>query len=393
MKKLLITGGSHAEIPLIQAAKQLGFHVISTGLNVDGLGHREADEYVRGDFSDKEFVLSLAKKKSVDAMVSGCNDFAYLSTAYACEKLGLPGHDTYATTLIVHHKDNFRTLLSQLDIKTPKSIKVAGPSDLRDSVKALSFPVIMKPIDLTGGKGVAVCQTEEEAIHAFDDCMSQTREEHVIVEEYISGTNHGASVLLKNEKVVFSVFDDEQYYKNKYLVQGASMPSDTVSQAAIFTLRNDIEKVARALNLVDGLFHVQFIVDKSGYPVMIDPCRRAPGDLYILLAKYATEVDYPMEIVKAETGILLNDSYPSRHNFVARQCIMADRNGLIKDITVSEQIKRHLVHQMLWGKPDDEVSDFMKYKAGILIMQFASYVEMQEKLASFQQLAKIEFQC
>ena len=78
-KRILITGGSHAEIPLIESAHLLNQFVITTGNNRNGLGHKLADKYIPGDFSDKNFVLELAKKENVDAIISGCNDFAYIS--------------------------------------------------------------------------------------------------------------------------------------------------------------------------------------------------------------------------------------------------------------------------------------------------------------------------
>lgn len=390
MKKLLITGGSHAELPLILSAKELGWYVITTGTNKDGLGHKDADEYVYGDFSDKEFIYTLAKKQKVDAVLSGCNDFAYLSAAYACEKLGLGGHDSYKNSEIIHNKDKFRMLTESIGIKTPKVFQCSALYELISITERINFPVLLKPVDLTGGKGISVCNSKEDLESAFKVAMSVTRKTYVIIEEFVRGTNHGASFLLKNQTVVFSVFDDEQYYENKYLVQGASMPSDSVSQAAIFTLVNDVEKIARKLNLTDGLFHVQFIIDETGYPVMIDPCRRAPGDLYVLLAKYTTGIDYPKEIVKAETRCELQDAYRCEHNYVARECIMADGNGIVKNVYVSDEIKKYVIHQMLWGKIGDKISDFMKYKAGILIMKFPDYETMQQKLTDFHQLVKIE---
>lgn len=389
MKKLLITGGSHAEIPLIRAARELGY-VITTGTNVDGLGHKEADKYINGDFSDKEFIYHLAKSEKVSAIISGCNDFAYLSTAYACEKLGLPGHDSFENARIIHHKDSFRRIQEELEIKYPHAIKIQNESQLKNVLDDFSLPVMVKPVDLTGGKGVSVCNTTDEVFTAFRNALKVTREKYILIEEYVSGTNHGASFLLKNQKVVFTVFDDEQYFKNKYLVQGASMPSLSVSQSAIFSIINDVEKVSNHLKLVDGLFHVQFIIDKSGYPVMIDPCRRSPGDLYTLLAKYTTEIDYPMEITKSEIGLSLSASYPVRYNFIARQCVMADRNGKVNKIYISDEVKKYIVFQMVWGKCGDEISDFMKYKAGILILKFPDFITMQNILADFHQLVKIE---
>lgn len=368
----------------------MGYYVLTTGTDKNGLGHKEADEYLCGDFSDKEFVLKIAKENHVDALVSGCNDFAYLSTAYAGEKLNLPCHDSYETALVIHHKDKFRNLLSSLNIKTPKIFKCENASNIADIMKKMSFPVLVKPVDLTGGKGVCVCNSLEQIYSAFESAVRVTREKYVIIEEFVKGTNHAASVLLKNFKVVCSVFDDEQYFKNQYLVQGASMPSALVSCAAVFTLINDIEKVAAKLQLADGLFHVQFIIDESGYPVMIDPCRRCPGDLYVLLSKYTCGIDYPSEIVKAECGIPLQNSYPQNHNFIARECIMADKNGIIKKIFIDEKIRQFIIDKIIWGKLGDKITDFMKYKAGIIIMQFPDFITMQNILKDFHSLVKIE---
>ena len=105
MKKMLLLGGSHAEIPMIQAAKKMGYYVITSGNQVDGLGHPYGDKYVQADFSDKEAILQLAKKEQVDAICSGCNDFACLTAAYVAEKLGSPGHDSYENAIKIHHKD------------------------------------------------------------------------------------------------------------------------------------------------------------------------------------------------------------------------------------------------------------------------------------------------
>lgn len=388
-KKLLVTGGSHAELPLIEAAKKEGWYVITTGNNEDGLGHKAADEYVPGDFSDKEFVYHLAKEKGVQAIVSGCNDFAYIATAYACEKLQLPGHDSYEVSKIIHHKNEFREMTRRLGIKTPKVFQCGSVEDLISASQEIQFPLVIKPIDLTGGKGVQICYNLEEAKAAYKTATDFTREAIVIAEECITGSNHGASMLLKDKRVVWSLFDNEQYFLNKYLVAGACSPSN-IPQAAIFQLIKDVEKIAKHLCLADGLFHLQFILDDNGIPTIIDPCRRAPGDLYILLAKYVTEVDYPLEIVKAEVGEKLQDSYYCAHNCIARECIMAEKKGQIKEILIDEKIKEYIFDELIWGKTGDTVEDELKYKAGILFMRFESAKEMNDILAVYNNLVKIE---
>ena len=154
-KKLLILGGGHAEIPLIQAAQALGWYVITTGNDRKGLGHPYADKNVFADFSDKDAMLELARTEGVQAVCSGCNDFALLSTVYVCEKLGFPGHDSYATSLEIHHKDKYRALATKLKIPTPRALVVPKNTDVDfdKAIADLTFPIIVKPVDLTGGKG------------------------------------------------------------------------------------------------------------------------------------------------------------------------------------------------------------------------------------------------
>ncbi|MDE5967150.1 MAG: ATP-grasp domain-containing protein [Lachnospiraceae bacterium] len=388
-KRILITGGSHSELPLIEAAQGMGWHVITTGIDTGGIGHAKADEYVKGDFSDKEFVLQLAKEKHVDAIVSGCNDFAYLSTAYACEQLGMPGHDNYEVSKLIHMKHNFRSLSKKLKLPTPEIYQCYNQEDVKKGIRFIGFPLLVKPVDLTGGKGVKVCHNEMETMEAYENAMAQTRQPYVILEQYVEGSNHGISVLLKNKKVVCHVVDNEQYGHNKYLVLGASSPSD-IPQHAIFALIRDIEALASYLNLTDGLFHTQFIVNEEQLPVMIDPCRRSPGDLYVLLAKYVTGVDYPLEIVKAECGMPLADSYSSECHFVARECIMTDRCGKIERIEIAEEIRKYLIYSIMLSKKGTCITQPMKQKAGILIMEFENYMQMHDILRRYHELVWLE---
>ena len=261
-KKLLLLGGSHAEIPLIQAAHELGWYVITTGNNRDGLGHPYADKTVFADFSDKNAMLELASNEGVQAVCSGCNDFALLSTVYVCGKLGLPGHDSYATSLELHHKDKYRALAARLDIPTPRALVVRNAADFETAISQLTFPIIVKPVDLTGGKGIHRAANADEARDAYKDACSRTREDHVVVEEFVTGTNHGFSAMLVKGKVAFAFSDNEQYYLNKYMVSGANTPS-TTSAAGLAKLRDYSERIARELHLVDGILHIQYIESPS----------------------------------------------------------------------------------------------------------------------------------
>ena len=121
MKKMLIAGGGYADIPLIKAAKKLGYFVITSGNRPDDMGHPYADKVSLADFSDAEAILSVAKENKVDGICPCCNDFSALSAAYAAEKLGLPGHDTFEVTRLLHHKDLYRNFAREHQIPSPQA--------------------------------------------------------------------------------------------------------------------------------------------------------------------------------------------------------------------------------------------------------------------------------
>ena len=388
-KRLLILGGGHAEIPLIQAAQALGWYVITTGNDRKGLGHPYADRNVFADFSDKNAMLELARNENVQAICSGCNDFALLSTVYVCEKLGLPGHDSYAISLEIHHKDKYRALATRLSIPTPRALVIKKGDDFDAAIAQLSFPIIVKPVDLTGGKGIHRVANAEEAREAYKDACSRTRQDHIVVEEFVQGTNHGFSAMLVKGKVAFAFADNEQYYINKYMVSGANTPGTSGSET-LAKLRDYSERIARELNLVDGILHIQYIEKPDGTPVIIEICRRAPGDLYIKFVKYATGIDYPRFIVMAETGEDISgiEDVPTQ-GFWLRHCLMPDREGTVREVAFAPEIQNNIVEKFLWYKPGEVVTDKLIYKAGIVFFRFESNAEMVDKTARMTDLAKI----
>ncbi len=398
---MLLLGGGHAEIPLIQAAQSLGWYVITTGNAREGLGHPYADKNVFADFSDKDAMLELAKSEGVAAVCSGCNDFALLSTVYVCEKLGLPGHDSYATSLEIHHKDKYRALATRLGIPTPRALVVRSVTEFEAAITELAFPIIVKPVDLTGGKGIHRAATPEEARIAYKDACSRTRQDHIVVEEFVQGSNHGFSAMLVKGKVAFAFSDNEQYYINKYMVSGANSPS-TSSDKTLAMLREYSERIAQELHLVDGILHIQYIERADGTPVIIEICRRPPGDLYIKFVKYATNIDYPKFIVQAETGEDISSIADApTQGFWLRHCIMADCQageqtatgdickGIVRDVTFAPEIQGNIVEKFLWYKPGEKIDDKLTYKAGIVFFKFDSLAEMQDKTARMPSLAPI----
>lgn len=386
-KKLLIAGGGYADIPLILAAQKLGYYVITSGNRPEDLGHQYSEEYQRADFSDQESILKLAKELNIDAICPCCNDFSALSCAYVAEQMGLHGHDSLRTAEVLHHKDNYRKFAMDNNVLSPQAKSFSDSITALESIAKFTFPVIVKPVDLTGGKGVSKISFISEAKNSIEAAFTLSKAKRVVIEEFIEGTNHGLSTFIRDGKIVFYFADNEHYFLNKYMVSGASTPGD-VPDEAIQTLISESEKIASLLKLKDGIFHIQFIL-KDKTPYIIEICRRPPGDLYIDFVKYATGVDYPSYIVKAFAGLPIDDlSHVNSKGYFTRHCVMTDQTGKIENVIFDESIKSNVIDKFMWWKKGDEITDIMIQKLGIVFLKYDSIEEMQKKTRNLNNLIR-----
>jgi hypothetical protein len=181
---------------------------------------------------------------------------------------------------------------------------------------------------------------------------------------------------------------------NKYMVSGANSPS-TSGDETLAKLRDYCERIAKDLNLVDGILHIQYIEKADGTPVIIEICRRAPGDLYIKFVQYATGIDYPKFIVMAETGEDISgiQDKPTQ-GYWLRHCIMPGpeikKGDTVREVVFDPEIQGNIADKLLWYTSGETIANKLTYKAGIVFFRFNTSEEMADKTARMTDLVKIK---
>ncbi len=388
-KKLLILNGSHSEIPLINAGKNLGFHVITTGNNPQLIGHHYSDEYHFANYSNKEEILLLAKSLDIAHICSCANDFGVITAAYVAERMVLAGHDSFKTTLLLHQKDSFKKLSIQHNIPTPYAESYDDEKQALQSVEKYIFPIIIKPIDLTGGKGVKKVDDKASFISAVKNAFKQSIEKRIVIEDFFSGTQHSLSSFLVDQKVQFSFSDNEYSYLNPYFVSSSAAPATNIEQFQA-PLVKAVEKIAEHLQLKNGIFHIQYLANGSEAKI-IDITRRCSGDMYPYPVNYSTNIDWAEWIVKAECGLDCSN-FPKikQSGFCGRYCVMSTNDGIIKAVTISDEIKKYIYDEIFWWKQGDIINNFMIQKVGIVFLKFNSMKQMLNITERLPELIQVE---
>jgi biotin carboxylase len=377
--KILIGGGGYADIPMILSAKKMGLTVYTTGNRPDEMGHRYSDEYIPADFSDREAILKICRSLKVDAVCPCCNDFSAMSAAYAASALGLPGHDRPETLETLMHKDKFRAFASEHGLPVPGWRAVTRHQPVPANL-GLRYPLIVKPVDLTGGKGISRVDRPAELQAALALAAERTRQETLVVEEFLRPDtfHHNFVAFLSRGRVVFYNSDNEHYYKNPYLVWGMSVPS-AEPRAVDARLAEYCEKAAALLHLKDGLVLMQHCV-QNGELFITEFSRRMPGNLHgrlIELATGFTLTDYT--IMAALGGDCGGAVQKEPQGFWAENCVMHDRNGVLESLAFDPAIRDNIAEDMIWAGPGFAINDYMVDKLGILLLRFSSFEDMIAK--------------
>lgn len=379
-KNVLILGGSHRDIPLIKASQELGYFVITVGDRDHYLGHNYSDSYFKINFNDLETVKKIIIEENIDFIIPGCGEESYIKTVQLAQELNIGNFDTLEIARLVHNKWKFKAFCLENAISTPNGFYYNNSSDLHD----LQFPIVVKPTTLSGGRGVEVVKNHDELNIALT--AAQTFSDDIFLEEFIDGKLIAYSIFIKNQKIIYGFVGMDEVYLNKYLITSAY--PITLEPKVLEKLKFDIEKLATLLPLVDGMFHLQVLI-KDNVPYIIDVTRRIPGDFYPNLIEYCDHVEYSKAVVNAyTTGIISNEfaQKTDQQNFIIRHCVMPSKNGVYKDIVISNELKDKVISRFDLIDKNSKIDSYLNTQISIIFIKLNKHDNNKQIITTINKL-------
>ena len=380
MRKALLLCAGHNDLGLVRALRKMGYFIIVTGNKENLPGQKWADKFIKADYSDKELILRIARDEQVDNIVACCNDFGVYTAAYVAEKLGLPGYDSYETTLILNNKDKFKKFARENGIITPLASGYTDAETAKREVLNMALPAIVKPVDCSAGNGISVIETYDQAEGSIDFAFQKSRASRIVIEPFIKGTQHGFCTYLLDRKVVAVCTNNEYSFINPYRVEIDTFPAtDHTKYEPV--LIEQIEKMADILELKDGIFHLQYMVCE-GKPWILEVMRRTLGNMYHVLGNELNGITWEYWEAKARLGMDCSD-FPKpvkQEGYFAYKTILGSKNGVIRDIVIPDEYKKYIFNEFFLMQPGDEIENYLSQPVGFLFMMFGSEQEMSELL-------------
>lgn len=381
MKKILLLGGSAQQVIAIETAKRLGFYTILCDYLTDNPGQYVADRFYLVSTTDKEAVLSVAEKEKINGILAYASDPAAPTAAYVAEKLGLPGNP-YKSVQILCNKDQFRAFLKENGFHAPLANGYTTQMEMEKDIQHYHLPVIVKPVDSSGSKGVTVLQSWDGLAQAAKFAFSFSRTHHLIVEEYIEKKHKyliGGDIFVYEGKVIqwglMNCHRDDQV--NPLVPVGKSYPL-LLSEQDIKNVKDTLQRMVDKLGFLSGPMNVELVVDQNDrvWPIDIGP--RSGGNMIPDLLGMIFDTDVVEMSVRTAMGMSIDVKENEGIPYYATHNLHTAENGIFEGIKYSEEIKKHIVKECVYKKIGDPVEYFdnAAKAIGIVFLRFKNQEEM-----------------
>ena len=387
-KKLLLLGGSHYLLPVIEEAHRLGIHVITCDYLPDNAAHKYSDEYHNVSIIDKDAVLALARELQIDGISSFACDPGVVTAAYVAEKLGLPFAGSYESVSILQDKGRFRAFLSDNGFNAPWSGSYKSVDEALADSGRFTYPAIVKPVDSAGSKGVRRIDSLDELKSAAEHALRFSHGGRFIVEQFLEkqGASSDSDSFSIDGKLVFTSFDDQLFderAENPYTPAAYCWPS-SMPQWAQDELKGELQRLIDLLGLKTALYNIESRLCTDGKTYIMEMSPRGGGNRLSEVLHMATGVNLIRGIVMASVGLEPDCVCDKPYDGLWAEIILhSDENGRFRELWIDPECENFIVERDLWVSPGDEVERFSgaNKAVGTLVVRFPDRETLNVRMA------------
>lgn len=396
MKRLMILGGSRYALPVIKAAHELGCYVITCDYLPDNIAHKYSDEYCNVSIIDKDAVLEAAKKLKIDGITSFACDPGVVTAAYVAEQLGLPSCGSYRSVSILQNKGAFRKFLTDNGFTVPVAKGYHDVEEALKDVELFNWPVIVKPTDSAGSKGVTRVDDPAKLRESIEYALSFSHCSEFIIEDFIKqkGYSSDTDSFSVNGELKFVSFDCQMFdpkADNPYTPAAYSWPA-SISEAHQKELASEIQRLLKLLDMKTSIYNIETRESDNGKAYIMEVSPRGGGNRLAEMLRYATGVDLIKATVLAALGEPVTEVEQKPYDGHWAEVILHSENeGIFKELKIADSIAENVIERDLWIEPGTKVGGFSAANEaiGTLVLRFDEKAQMDEVMRSIGEYVEV----
>lgn len=266
------------------------------------------DKFYPISFTEKDEILKICKELQIDGITSFSLESAVPTVIYVAHHLGLPTN-TLKVAEWVGNKNRMRELLTAKHVGySPKFFSVKEVQEVEKHT--IDYPVIVKPDDGGGSRGVSLVYSKDELIEALNLSFDNSRTKKVIVEEYVEGDEFSVEYISYNGKHYFLAITDKTTSGIPHFIELKHHQPTKLSAEMAERVKSVVEKALTVLGISDSPSHTEVRINKNGEPTIIEIGPRMGGDCITShLVRLSTGYDFVNNNCKMVCGEFVEPKY------------------------------------------------------------------------------------
>ena len=301
MNNLAIIGASYLQLPLIKKAKEMGYitHVFAWAAN--DVGEVAADHFYPISITETDAITEKCREIGICGICSIATDLGAYTVNYVADHLGLPGNSMECTVKSTN-KYQMRKAFEENGDPSPWSILVDESTDLM-SLK-FRFPVIVKPTDRSGSRGICKLAGREGLEDAVRRAVNEGFEKKALIEEFVEGEEYSVEgISFHGVHRILAMTLKFTTGEPSFIETGHLEPAP-VDEAMKQKVEQVVVHALDSLGITDGASHSEIRINKNGDIRIIEIGGRMGGDcIGSDLVRYSTGIDYLKAVVQVACGI------------------------------------------------------------------------------------------
>ena len=381
----------------------MGYYTVLCDYLPDNPGQYEADKFYGVSTTNVEAVYEIAKAEQVDGILAYASDPAALPAAIVAERMGLPTNPAKSVE-ILGLKYPWRKFLRDNGFACPKfySFHPQTPiEEIWDNTKDFKFPIVVKPTDSSGSKGVTRLDGWDGLEKAIRWADEYSRNKILLVEEFIQrGYLHviGGDIFIWDGKIVlFGEMDCFRDTLRSPLIPIGKKKPTGLNGRQEATVYKELQRVVAALDIRFGEMNIEILLDKDDNVHFLELGPRAGGNMIPIQLSDAFGIDLVRANVQAAMGVkpdFVDKPVKALPGCYMHYVLHSYEAGVFGSIEIDESIRRFVYREVIYKKPGDKVEAFdgAGKALGIVFLHFDIVDEMEHFCENHDSFIKVKLQ-
>ncbi|MFI1886879.1 ATP-grasp domain-containing protein [Streptomyces jumonjinensis] len=368
---ILVLGGGEDQLPAYHEARRLGYRVIGVDRRPDALGAAASDLFLCMTTRAPDRIAAMVGHLDVAAVISPASDAAQESVAELSRLLGTPYQPAPDAVRASVDKGWFHTVLDRLGLPGYAYAQSSDEAELRRAAADLPLPVIVKPSDSSGSKGVQVVADPAALPGALAEARRHSFTGEVIVEEMLLGRHLSAEAFLRGSTLATIAVTERSTTGAPHMITTAHTVPAELTPSTEIRLRSMIMDICGELGHTDGPVNFDFVVDAADEIRFIEMGARLGGNGMPLLVRHAFGINTYEAALRLALG-QPTDLTPRHHRKTALRILTADTDGVLLGVDGTDAVRAlpETVELQLFAEPGSRVHRYTQagHKLGYLLL-------------------------